>query len=75
LEQHGYLSGLIIDELECGPSSSAYRTRFGSLIRAYELIGFTPARAAPVFEQRFECLTHDGLARCPRHSSKIGQLV
>lgn len=44
LEQHGYLSGIIIDELEVGPSSSAYRTRFGSLIRAYELIGFTPDR-------------------------------
>jgi DNA invertase Pin-like site-specific DNA recombinase len=44
LEQHGYLSGVIIDELEYGPSSSAYRSRFGSLIRAYELIGFTPER-------------------------------
>ncbi|MCC8939263.1 recombinase family protein [Bradyrhizobium sp. Arg68] len=44
LEKHGYLSGIIIDELEFGPSSSAYRTRFGSLIRAYELIGFAPER-------------------------------
>ena len=44
LEQHGYLSGIVIDELEFGPSSSAYRSRFGSLIRAYELIGFTPDR-------------------------------
>ncbi|WP_338824906.1 recombinase family protein [Bradyrhizobium septentrionale] len=44
LEQHGFLSGMIIDELEFGPSSSAYRTRFGSLVRAYELIGFTPDR-------------------------------
>ncbi|WP_342711273.1 recombinase family protein [Bradyrhizobium sp. B124] len=44
LEQHGFLSGMIIDELEFGPSSSAYRIRFGSLIRAYELIGFTPDR-------------------------------
>ncbi|HEV2152998.1 recombinase family protein [Bradyrhizobium sp.] len=44
LEQHGYLSGVIIDELEVGPSSSAYRTRFGSLVRAYELIGFNPDR-------------------------------
>lgn len=44
LEQHGYLSGIIIDELEVGPSSSAYRARFGSLIRAYELIGFSPDR-------------------------------
>lgn len=45
LEQHGYLSGIIIDELEFGPSSSAYRARFGSLIRAYELIGFTVLQA------------------------------
>jgi DNA invertase Pin-like site-specific DNA recombinase len=44
LDRHGYLSGIIIDELELGPSSSAYRSRFGSLIRAYELIGFTPER-------------------------------
>ncbi|MDR3487852.1 MAG: recombinase family protein [Bradyrhizobium sp.] len=44
LERHGYLSGIIIDELEIGPSSSAYRIRFGSLLRAYELIGFTPER-------------------------------
>jgi hypothetical protein len=44
LEQYGYLSGIIIDELEFGPSSSAYRSRFGSLLRAYELIGFTPDR-------------------------------
>ena len=44
LDQHGHLSGLIIDELETGPSSSAYRARFGSLLRAYQLIGFTPDR-------------------------------
>jgi DNA invertase Pin-like site-specific DNA recombinase len=44
LDRHGTLSGIIIDELEAGPSSSAYRTRFGSLIRAYELIGYTPER-------------------------------
>jgi len=44
LEQHGYLSGLIIDEAERAPSSSAYQSRFGSLLRAYELVGFTPDR-------------------------------
>lgn len=43
-EHQGYLSGIIIDEAENLPSSSAYRSRFGSLIRAYELIGFTPER-------------------------------
>jgi DNA invertase Pin-like site-specific DNA recombinase len=44
LQQRGYLSGLIIDEGERLPSSSAYQSRFGSLLRAYELIGFTPNR-------------------------------
>ncbi|MBB5716549.1 DNA invertase Pin-like site-specific DNA recombinase [Sphingomonas aerophila] len=40
----GMLTGLIIDEAEDVPSSSAYRTRFGSLLRAYELVGFAPDR-------------------------------
>lgn len=43
-EQYGYLSGLIVDETEGLPSSSVYRSRFGTLRRAYELIGFTPDR-------------------------------
>src|SRR5690606_29080345 len=43
-QQRGYLSGVIIDETEHLPSSSAYQTRFGSLLRAYQLVGFTPAR-------------------------------
>lgn len=42
--ERGQLSGLIIDEAEGMPSSSAYRHRFGSLVRAYQLIGFSPAR-------------------------------
>jgi hypothetical protein len=44
LQQHGYLSGLLIDEFDTDASSSAYRSRFGSLLRAYQQIGFTPAR-------------------------------
>ncbi len=44
LEKHGALSGLVIDEDDAVPSSSAYRTRFGSLLRAYSLVGFTPKR-------------------------------
>ena len=44
LQERGFLSGLIIDEAERFPSSSAYQSRFGSLLRAYELIGFTPDR-------------------------------
>lgn len=45
LYQHrGFLSGLIIDETEGMPSASAYIHRFGSLIRAYQAVGFTPDR-------------------------------
>jgi hypothetical protein len=42
LEANGSLSGLIIDEAENCPSSSAFQARFGSLLRAYALVGFTP---------------------------------
>lgn len=45
LYQHrGFLSGLVIDEAEGMPSSAAYIHRFGSLIRAYEAVGFKPDR-------------------------------
>ncbi|WP_460154609.1 recombinase family protein [Pseudomonas sp. S2_G10] len=43
-ERRGFLSGLVIDEAEGCPSSSAYQHRFGSLLRCYSLIGYTPAR-------------------------------
>jgi DNA invertase Pin-like site-specific DNA recombinase len=43
-EEQGYLSGLIIDETDHLPSSGAYRHRFGSLLRAYRLVGYTPHR-------------------------------
>jgi DNA invertase Pin-like site-specific DNA recombinase len=44
LQKHGYLSGLIIDEAESCPSSSTYTKHFGSLLRAYALVGFHPDR-------------------------------
>lgn len=44
LECQGMLSGVIIDEEDDLPSSSAYRSRFGSLLRAYRLIGYEPDR-------------------------------
>lgn len=44
LERNGTLSGLIIDEIEGAPSSSSYRSRFGGLLRAYTLVGFSPDR-------------------------------
>jgi hypothetical protein len=33
-----------LDETDRGPSSSVYQNRFGSLLRAYELVRFTPDR-------------------------------
>lgn len=42
-EKH-VLSALLIDEMEGMPSSSAYRNRFGSLVRAYRLVGHAPSR-------------------------------
>ena len=43
-QKHGFLSGLIINESENTPTTAVYSNRFGSLLRAYELIGFTPKR-------------------------------
>ncbi len=40
----GFLSSLVIDETDGMPTSSVYAHRFGSLIRAYQLVGFTPDR-------------------------------
>lgn len=43
-QNRGFLSGLIIDETEGRPSTSIYAHRFGSLVRAYQMVGFTPDR-------------------------------
>lgn len=44
LSRVGRLSGIVIDEAEDMPSSSAFRSRFKSLSRAYKLIGYSPER-------------------------------
>jgi hypothetical protein len=43
-QTQGLLSGLIIDETDGLPSSSSYRSRFGTLLRAYSLVGYRPRR-------------------------------
>ncbi len=43
-ESRGILSGLIINETEGMPSAAVYSSRFGSLYRAYQMVGFTPDR-------------------------------
>jgi DNA invertase Pin-like site-specific DNA recombinase len=41
-KRHGCISGILIDEAEGFPSSSAFRSRFGSLVSAYRIIGYDP---------------------------------
>jgi len=43
-EQRGFLSGLVINETEGMPSTAVYSHRFGSLLRAYQTVGFAPDR-------------------------------
>lgn len=66
LFQHrGFLSGVIIDEAEGMPSAAAYIHRFGSLIRAYEAVGFTPDRDYQFLEvNRFLRSLHPEIIRC-----------
>ncbi len=42
LNKHGRISGILIDEEDDSPSSGAVRHRFGSLVTAYRMIGYTP---------------------------------
>jgi len=44
LGKFGRLSGILIDESDDLPSSTTYGKRFGSLPRAYKLIGWLPGR-------------------------------
>ena len=44
LKEVGFLSGFVIDEAKNMPSSGCYASRFGSLVRAYSLVGYTPDR-------------------------------
>jgi DNA invertase Pin-like site-specific DNA recombinase len=43
-ERRGFLSGFIINETDGMPSPAVYAHRFGSLVRAYQAVGFTPDR-------------------------------
>lgn len=78
LYQHrGFLSGLIIDEEEGMPSSAAYIHRFGSLIRAYEAVGFTPDRDYQFLEvNKFLRKLHPGIiSQTEREIARLGGSV
>ncbi len=44
IDERGHVTGTVIDETENMPSAAAYRHRFGSLLRAYERVGFSTGR-------------------------------
>ena len=66
LARCGYLSGIVIDEAEGAPSSSAYQCRFGCLLRAYQMVGFTPDRDFQYIEiNRTLRAMHPGVVAIP----------
>ena len=44
VEKHSDVSAHLIDQADGMPSSATYRSRFGTLIQAYRLAGYTPDR-------------------------------
>jgi len=77
LRQQGMLSGLIIDEAADMPSTSIYANRFQSLRRAYELIGYTPARdyAYLAINQAVRALHQEHLANIAHELTQVGARV
>jgi DNA invertase Pin-like site-specific DNA recombinase len=66
LARNGRISGILIDETPGMPSSSAYRHRFSTLLRAYKLVGYTPAR-------NFEYIRTNAVLR-ERYAEIIGHI-
>ena len=73
----GLLSGLIINEAEGMPCAAVYVHRFGSLLRAYEAIGFTPDRDYRFLEvNRFLRRLHPEIvAQTESRIAELGGLV
>lgn len=44
IDERGRVTGTVIDETENMPSTASYRHRFGSLLRAYDRVGFSTGR-------------------------------
>ena len=77
LKKKGFLSGIVIDEADDMPSSGCYASRFGSLARAYSLVGFTPDRDYRYIEinRKLRRIHADEVARAIAEIEKIGGAV
>ena len=65
-QRKGWLSGILIDEMEDMPSSSSYTHRFGSLIRAYQMIGYRDYRYIEInrhLRKIYPCIIEDAIRR------------
>ncbi len=77
LAEKGWLSGLIIDEVEDMPSTSTFRHRFGSLVRAYQLVGYLPHRDFRYIETNrvLRALHPDVVAKVVADIQSVGAFV
>lgn len=77
LAHQGKVSGVLIDEVEGMASSAVYRHRFGSLVRAYQLIGYTPDRDFEFIEvnRRLRALHPEVVAEVVRSLQTVGDHV
>lgn len=73
----GTLSGVLIDQAPDMPSASAYRSRFGSLARAYEMIGYRTDRDHDriALNKRLRALHPDIIARTAAAIGDVGGAV
>ena len=73
----GQLSGVLIDQAPDMPSSSAYRNRFGSLARAYEMIGHRSDRDQEriALNKRLRALHPEIITRTEAAIAEIGGSV
>ena len=73
----GQLSGVLIDQMPDMPSSSAYRNRFGSLARAYEIIGYRSDRDQEriALNKRLRAMHPEIIARTEAAIADVGGTV
>lgn len=73
----GELSGVLIDQTPDMPSTATYRSRFGSLARAYEMIGYRTDRDYEriALNQRLRALYPDIVSRTEEAIAAVGGRV
>ena len=73
----GQLSGVLIDQASDMPSSATYRNRFGSLARAYEMIGYRTDREQEriALNKHLRSMHPEIIARTEAAIAEVGGMV